>query len=403
MSDTNLNLDSQQFTDRVLVISNNPLILSQINTALQKKSYECQNAENLKEASKFATQRIYDLVIIELNEREENCYELLAQVQAESNIKRLPIILLAKQNPLLLEALKAQSSLNIHLISLPLSITDLLVKVTTQMRIRKTSTKHSKLGIEVTAENTELRELTNRFRRELREAQVIQQSLLPKSLPLSPLVRFAAKYVPLDAVGGDFYDIWKLGESLFAILIADVSGHGLSAAFVAAMTKMALSYTDASEPHEILFEMNSGLTKHMPEGRFVTAIAAIYNSENACLQIARAGHPEPIIWRAKECKAGRVNAEGLPLGLLSDSTYSLYETKLEKGDKLLLFTDGLTETSDMSGAMLGLSGIENFLSTNPQDCDVVKLLDRIYNFQKEFSGGRIIKDDITIIGLERLK
>ena len=208
-------------------------------------------------------------------------------------------------------------------------------------------------------------------------------------------------YIPLEAVGGDVYDIWQIRDDTYGLFIGDVTGHGLPAAFIGAMTKMVLAYAPKESPDIMLDEMNEGIVDHMPEGRFVTVAAAIYDSGTGALKVARGGHPEPYIWRKATGKVERISPRGMAIGIMKGMPYELFETNLEVGDKYLMITDGLIETEDMNGNMFGADGVGNcFESVAPQK-NIAECIRSILERQREFSGGRILKDDDTLVGLER--
>ena len=247
-----------------------------------------------------------------------------------------------------------------------------------------------------------LRDLTGRFQNELKDARKIQFSILPKSLPQHDHAKLTATYIPFEAVGGDLYDLWKLDEHRLGLFIADVTGHGLAAAFLGAMTKMAMTYAPQTRPDEILKSVNDGLAALMPEGRFVTALMAIVDFSNDTLYCARAGHPPLYLWKHQEKKVEMLTPNGLPLGVMGGMDYQQIETQLEPGDKFVMVTDGITETIDMDGNILGNEGVVDGLSQVAADHDIIHCAAHMLEYQKEFSQGRIVKDDNTILGFEYL-
>jgi serine phosphatase RsbU (regulator of sigma subunit) len=183
------------------------------------------------------------------------------------------------------------------------------------------------------------------------------------------------------------------------MFIGDVTGHGLPAAFIGAMTKMALAYADKSSPETMFREMNDGMADLMPPGRFVTVAAALYNPETGGLKVARGGHPPPFVWRKETGEVEQILPKGMALGMLAGVSFELFETSLNPGDRFLLMTDGITETTDMNNEMLGIEGSAELFKKwvhLPMDQN----LDKILEEQFEFAGGRILKDDNTLIGLE---
>jgi len=289
----------------------------------------------------------------------------------------------------------------IQVLKLPLDASELLVKASLLLRLRKNTEASAERDSKIAAQNLQLRDLTNRFKHELKEAQTIQQSIMPDSLPGCDKATFAASYIPLEAVGGDLYDIWVISPGVYGIFIGDVTGHGLSAAFLSAMTKMSLAYAPKDSPESMLYHMNEGLVDYMPDGRFVTVAAAIYHSETGKLSVGRGGHPPPVIWRAEKNTVEELVPDGFALGMVAGMDYELFETVLEIGDKFMMVTDGIMETTDMDGNMIGSDGLANYFGSVAPENDIAECISKILDFQSDFCGGRILKDDNTVVALER--
>jgi len=285
---------------------------------------------------------------------------------------------------------------------MPYDPTILIVKTATQLRMRKIQSEQASIDAQLTAQNAQLRDLTNRYKHELAEARSIQQAIMPKKLPKHDNCIFAAKYLPLEAVGGDIFDLWQISDSLYGLFIGDVTGHGLPAAFIGAMTKMALAYAEKNTPSEMLEQMNNGVSELMPSGRFVTVAAAFYNPTDGKLMIARGGHPPPAIYRAATKTVELFEPKGLPLGIASGAKYVMEETFLELGDKFLLYTDGLPESANLSGEMVGIDGMAEFFRESASRLPVKDCFADLLAKRDEFCEGRLSKDDDTFVGIERL-
>lgn len=397
------NLYSDEFTDKVVVVSNSDELKSQISSLLLSRNLFVQTAGSLEDAAEMNSTEIWDMVVLHTQEQDLEVHEISRQVKNHARLSRALLIVLFEPSSKMenTPSLERDSfSKQVITMPLPLEPAHFLVKVATLLRLRKLQMDNARVESEIAMQNSRLRDLTTRFQHELRQAQMIQQSLMPKSLPKHPKCFFAASYVPLEAVGGDIFDIWSITDDTFGFFIADVTGHGLPAAFIGAMTKMALSYAPKESPDIMLTHMAGGITDHMPEGSFVTVAAATFNVSSMTLKLAKGGHPSPYLWRKRTQFVEELSPKGLPLGILKEAKYQLIETQLEPGDKLLMITDGLTETFDMNGAMLGSDGLAMLFAECAPTMNIAKCIEDILQKQKEFSGGRILKDDNTLIGLE---
>lgn len=396
------NLNSDEFMDKIAVVSSSSDLAGQISNLLKNRSLIVSTFKSIDEADQSKSSDIWDLVVVVPEDDNPEIDEEVHSIRSHARMSRAILVILhhTLNTAQLGKYSKSTMQPQVVLLGLPLDPAQFLVKVTTTLRMRKFQLENARVESEIAVQNARLRDLTNRFQHELRQAQNIQHSLLPKSLPNHKSCLFSATYVPLEAVGGDLFDWWRTDANNIGIFIGDVTGHGLPAAFIGAMTKMALAYAPKVTPDKVLSSMSEGITDHLPEGSFVTAAAATIDLEHNILRVARGGHPPPYLYRASTGKVEEIAPKGLPLGIVKTSRYELFETRVDPGDKFLMITDGLTETFDMSGNMLGSEGIIKHFQGVAKDKNITACIEFILEQQKKFSGGRILKDDNTLIGFE---
>jgi serine phosphatase RsbU (regulator of sigma subunit) len=399
------NIDEDDHAESILVVGGTDEHIADIGRGLNLRNYDWQHVEDLSSAKPLAIRTLFDVIICvcagaALNENENKPEDLLAVIRSDSNLNRSQLIFLHENAARYVEGSGSTLGPDIPVLGLPLEISILLVKVATLLRVRKTKIDQANFESRLSAQNAELRDLNNRFKHELIEAKRIQESLLPTSLPQAPGAVFAAYCVPYEAVGGDLYDVWKIDENRYGLFIGDVTGHGMPAAFIGAMTKMALTYSSKKDPQQMFADINHGLARHIPDSRFVTAALVFFNTATRTIQISRAGHPPPLIYRAETKSIDTIEARGLPLGVMDEALYELSESQLNTGDKLLMVTDGFTETANMDGEMLGVEGLAEQFLIAAQNGDIAHCMQHILDHQFEFSNGRLVKDDTTIVGLE---
>lgn len=200
----------------------------------------------------------------------------------------------------------------------------------------------------------------NEIQKELDVAKRIQLSILPGEFPESPHFRVVARYLPMTSVAGDFYEYVVAEDGQAGLLIADVSGHGVPAALIASMVKLAAASQrrKASDPAEFLLGMNNVLCRNT-QGQFVTAAYVYLDSRSRELRYSAAGHPPMLLLRNGGVIEVREN--GLMLALFDSATYANITHHLEAGDRLLLYTDGLVEACNADGAFLGCEGLSAVL------------------------------------------
>jgi sigma-B regulation protein RsbU (phosphoserine phosphatase) len=189
--------------------------------------------------------------------------------------------------------------------------------------------------------------------RELTTARRIQQSILPDRVPQLQRFRLAVTYLPMTEVAGDFYDFLNVSASGATILMADVSGHGVPAALIASMVKVAAASSDADgpDPGAMLSAMSRKLDGQLG-GQFFTAMCLHLDGERREIAYAGAGHPPLLHWRAAEQNLQMLPSEGLLIGLVP-SHYTSQRAQVRSGDRLLVYTDGVVEATDKKGSFFG--------------------------------------------------
>jgi sigma-B regulation protein RsbU (phosphoserine phosphatase) len=237
--------------------------------------------------------------------------------------------------------------------------------------------------------------------RELKVVADIQQSLLPKEMPQIASLDLAAAYRTSHRAGGDYYDFFPLRDGRWGILIADVSGHGTPAAVVMAIThSIAHLYPNSSvDPGRMLEFVNRHLVaRYTGElGAFVTAFYGVYDPATGTLNYSSAGHNPP---RLRHCGHTDVvaldGARNIPLGLLPDVTYPNVTEQLRPGDRIVFYTDGITEAQNPAGELFGAKRLDHLLESgcgeHPQE-----IVTNIMASVEGFSEGATATDDRTVI------
>jgi sigma-B regulation protein RsbU (phosphoserine phosphatase) len=236
---------------------------------------------------------------------------------------------------------------------------------------------------------------------ELETARRIQASILPARAPDVAGLRVAVRYEPMTAVAGDFYDFAARNGRL-GLLVADVSGHGVPAALVASMVKVAFEAQGrhADEPAAVLRGMNGVLCRTL-EGPFVTAVYADLDAGSGRLRLGGAGHP-PALLRRPEGTTEALVENGLLMGFDEAADYSALERTVGPGDRLVLFTDGVIEATSPSDEPFGLERLAAVLQEHGADLAAGPLADRILAELRRFRGGPGFEDDVTLVVVDVL-
>jgi serine phosphatase RsbU (regulator of sigma subunit) len=202
-----------------------------------------------------------------------------------------------------------------------------------------------------------------RLEREMELAREVQMSMLPQSFPNVPGLAFAARYAPARHVGGDFYDVIRLGDDLVGVVIADVSDKGIPAALYMTLVRVLIMAGAAqnASPRSVLEEVNHLLVENFQQNMFVTVFYGVIDLRQRTLTYTRAGHDMPFLIRDGQIEILR--GVGMALGLFETGFFQLSEESLDlkPGDKLILYTDGLSDVLNPKGTMLGQEGLITFL------------------------------------------
>jgi len=233
-------------------------------------------------------------------------------------------------------------------------------------------------------------------RRDLDEARRIQRKLLPAAMPTLDGWELAVSWQPASGVGGDCFDAIPFGSSRLGLSIADVVGKGIPAALLMSNLQASVRAfaTNTTEPAELCQQVNRILCGHIAEGRFISFFYCIVDSDDATMTFANAGHYPPILIRA-DGSVERLATGGPVLGVFPDGTYEQGRVALRGGDRIVLYTDGITDVCNAADEDFGDSRLVDLAVAN-RTCSAPALQARLANTVDAFSDGRF-QDDATLI------
>jgi len=241
--------------------------------------------------------------------------------------------------------------------------------------------------------------LKQHMEEELNIARTIQTSLLPSELPRTGWFRAIGSSIASRQVGGDYFDVREVSPDLYACVIADVSGKGVSAALLAALLQGAFVFASEGDLRidDVMSRVNRFLIERARGEKYATVVYCTVDKSGE-LRWSNAGHPKPILVRASgELKL--LESTGMPIGMLDIAVYEVKTMQLEPGDKLVLFSDGLSETANSNGEFFDKKALQEFLCAHAGiGCEELhaKLVDAV----EDFSEASEQEDDITMLVLE---
>jgi serine phosphatase RsbU (regulator of sigma subunit) len=242
-----------------------------------------------------------------------------------------------------------------------------------------------------------LEEQAENSRRELEAAHRVQSHLLPPPDFHLGCLDVAGRCMEKGPVGGDVLDVRLLSGDRVAILVADLSGHGIAAALHTAMLR-AIVWREAEQaktPGEVLARLNELLCRDLPGGRFATAFFGWFDPHSNRLHYANAGHPSALLQTPPECLV-ELASTGPILGLMPDLSDFDASADLKAGSRLLVITDGLTETRAPGGDLFGAAEVVNLMVGDGR-CEPSRLVEEILARGAAFRQGEPQQDDVTVL------
>lgn len=330
---------------RVLIVDDNDNLRQMFALRLRRHGLEADTAENGPQALVMIAGRKYDAVLLDIMMPGIDGLETLRAVRRTHSPTELPVIMSTArdQADVIVEALRSGAN---DYVTKPHNADVLLARINTQLAVSRM--------------HRELRARHDAFEEELQTLAHVQRSLLPDRLPEIRGLGLAAHYLTSRYAGGDYYDIVRLPDDQWGFLIADVSGHGTRCAVLMAMTCAFLrAYPRPPyEPDRVIDYLNSSLGQFadgMAGGMFVTALYAVYHAGRRTLRIARAGHVPPLHYRASLAAAEELDCPTVPpLGLVAYDRVPVAEFRVHPGDKILFYTDGITERFSPARELYGV-------------------------------------------------
>jgi sigma-B regulation protein RsbU (phosphoserine phosphatase) len=381
---------------RTLIADDEPDILTALRLLLKNDGYEPETVSSPAAVLEAIERAQFDVVLIDLNYARDTTsgregIDLISRIQALD--PSLPIVVMT-----------AWATVDLAVEAMRRGVRDFVQKPWENKRLLQTLRKqvrHARARRSAQARLANGRKSEAQLQCELNEARELQENLLTNPSLALPGVQIAIKWQPATTVGGDYVAAFDIDDEHAALCVADVVGKGLPAAllmsnFQAALQSLALQF---SSPAEVSNRLNRVLYSNTPLHKFITAFYAVVNIPDRTLTFTNAGHNPPLLLRENgECV--RLEAGGCVLGAFADLNYTQGEVQLSAGDRLLLFTDGLSEAVDENNEQFGEQRLIDLLrehrSRTPEE-----LKEIVFDAAAEFCG-HSFRDDaaLMIVGID---
>jgi sigma-B regulation protein RsbU (phosphoserine phosphatase) len=374
---------SCDMTPRILIADDQTDLLDALKLLLKGQGIEYDAVTSPEAALSALESRPFDLVLMDLNYTGDTTsgregIDLLARVQALDRL--LPVIVMT-----------GWGSVDLAVEAMRRGVRDFVQKPWDNAHLLAT------LRHEIEGGRARRREEAAE-QRELAEALKIQQRLLPQQVPQIDGWELAVSWQPASGVGGDCFDTIRFDDARLALTIADVVGKGIPAALLMSNLQAAVRAfaSEAVEPSALCQQVNRILCGNIAEGRFISFFYCVLDAAAATLTYTNAGHYLPMLVRA-DGSVERLGIGGPVLGVLADASYEQARVALTAGDRIILFTDGLTEARDASDDEFGEDRLLAAAVAH-RACSAPALQARLADAVAQFSGGRL-QDDATLIVL----
>ena len=366
---------------RILVADDQPDLIDALRLLLKAEGFLLDGVNSPEAALSAVQTHPFDLVLMDLNYTSDTTsgregIDLLSRIQAVDN--SLPVVVMT-----------GWGSVDLAVEAMRRGVRDFVQKPWDNQALLALLRHEVALGRERRREALDAQ-------REIEEARRIQRKLLPSIIPDVDGLEVATSWQPAAGVGGDCFDAIGFGRNRLALSIADVVGKGIPAALLMSNLQAAVRAfaTEAAQPCELCQQTNRILCGHIAEGKFVSFFYCVADADLGVMTYTNAGHCPPILVRAGG-SVERLTEGGAVLGVFLDRPYDQQHLKFGRGDRLVLYTDGITEARDGCDEEFGEDRLVS-LAVAHRSCSAPALQARLVDAVSTFTGGRF-QDDATLI------
>jgi sigma-B regulation protein RsbU (phosphoserine phosphatase) len=379
-------------TPRILIADDQADVLEALQILLKNEGFVTEVVNSPRAVVDAVEKKAYDVLLLDLNYTRDTTsggegLELLSRIQAID--KTLPVVLMT-----------AWGSIELAVEALQGGGRDFVQKPWDNDRLLGVLRKHVEEGRQL-REKKRQEKTQEWFLREMEEARDIQQRLLPAEMPRVKGCDIQATWNPAADVGGDYFDAIQLSDTRVAFCIADVAGKGLPAALLMSNTQATVrAFAHAVEsPGDMCSQLNRVVSENMSAGKFITLFYGVLDTVQHTLRYTNAGHIPPLLIR-RDGSIHRLDVGGVVLGLFQGAPYEEVEIPFAPGDRVILFTDGITEASTSVDEEFGMDRLTDLLIAY-RDSPASRLLGAITHSVAEFTS-QGLQDDATLMIISML-
>jgi serine phosphatase RsbU (regulator of sigma subunit) len=372
----------------ITVVDDDQVNLQVMVNYLSLEGYAVATAQNGPELTRMLDERRPpDLLLLDVMLPGISGYDICRKIREKYSMHELPVVMLTARTTAhdIVTGLSAGAN---DYLTKPVNRDELIARVNNLVMMKESVRTQGQLKL---------------IRNELLIAADIQKSLIPAELPVMNNIEFAVRYETSTHVGGDFYDYHVIDDYKVGFMVADVAGHGIPAAMVAAMLKVAYTFykSDYNDPSQLFKKINNVMEKY-PHMLFSTACCVYIDLERMKLYHSNAGHWPLIIWRQKENRLITDKLFDSPIGIFTGVEYSVNEIDLIEDDRIVIYTDGILEARNRMNKIFGIERF-NELIAEGQSLRADAFVDMVICTVKkwaEIPETDSLKDDITLLVMD---
>jgi sigma-B regulation protein RsbU (phosphoserine phosphatase) len=401
---------------RILIVEDDAITLLLLSRIFEEWGYEVVKASDGKEAWDMMKKDPISFVVTDWKMPRMDGLELCKKIRS-ANFPGYVYVMLLTTSHEKQELIKAMEAGVDDFVVKPPTSRELNARIRAGERILKLEKDLEERNEKLSESNKKLTEAYSVIKRDLEAAAVIQSSLLPKSASIVYGIQFDWIFIPCAFVAGDIFNYFKLDEHHVGFYLLDVAGHGISAAMLSVTLSKLLSpvnhhecllkpsntdlgppYYELTSPALAVQALNDRFQADGDALRYFTMVYGIIDTRDGRTSMTQAGHPPPILLH-KGASASTMGSGGYPVGLLPDLAYEEVEVHLEKGDRLILYSDGITECANKEREQFSTERLMALLEKG-KDSKMNELMGRIEQHLRQWKGNDEFEDDITLLALE---
>jgi phosphoserine phosphatase RsbU/P len=380
---------------RLLLVEDSSTMRRMLSALLAEEGYEVETAvDGVEGLAKARECPLPELILTDYEMPELDGAGLCRSVKSDKDLRTIPVLMLTTLGEARnkIEGLDAGADDYIQKPKSPAEIQELFARIRAHLRI-------ADLRSELAERNRQLEQAHEKLNFELSLARKVQHALMPRPPVPRGVLRVAVRYTPANQLGGDVYDFYRLENMRLGILVADVSGHGVNSAMLSGMVKALAAPLSMAvlEPGELLAGLDVAAEQFFPEGYFCTGFYLIADEETGLVRYSGVGHPPAIVIGPNGPRILNSNPGMLGIGMVDGTAGD--SIRLEPGESLVIYTDGLTDAMDTSDVLFGEERLKTLLQTH-HGADPMEILDQVDLAVSHHTAPGRASDDINIIVLQ---